>query len=304
MPREGETPEAQKWDQVTDKPHTGGKGRRAVDPDGVPEIMGGGPSRTFCPFELSVRMKKELGINDETHTYTYVRNPGIYEEVDGVNRVDETKDQYDGAEVVFRPDSHDYVRRSDTILMKIPIEHMRKREEDQVNRCLDAYAMNPAAAIHNGMPYEKVMENIEKRGSESLIALRGEQFEFGDGNKAKWLAARAREANAPRRNLQGSATYGQSYERAYDNQIAEIQIQNPRMTWAAAEAEHGKAVDHMEERAMMGASMDSGADNWAADVDRSAKRSSGMYSIGADFGPRTEDVIRNRHGRNKAQGGR
>ncbi len=298
MPREGETPESQKWDQMTDKPHSSGRGRRAVPPDAAPEILGGGPPRTYDPFELSARSKKEFGIDDSTHTYTWVRNPAIYEDIEGSNRVDEMKDFYDGAEVVLRSESREPVRRSDTILMKLPIEHLQKKEQDCVDRCLDWYAMNPAVALANGKSYDEVMEIIEERGSDALVAARSQYFDFGDGKKAKALAEAARAISTPRRNLNGSPTYGQPYERAYNNQIASIQMQNPGMSWRQAETAHAEEIDRKEDRAMMGATMDRGAENWADDVERSARKSAGMYNIGANFGPRTEDVIRARHGRN------
>lgn len=295
MPREGETPESNKWDELGEQKFSGGKGRKPIPQEATAEIMGG-PPRDFDPFELAPHTAKKFGMNLETETYTWIQNPAVWEEHTGVNRVDEIEAHYEGAEVVLRPGSQEPVKRSDTILVKMPIRHLHEKQRAERDRMTSYIAMNPAESINKGMRYEDVMEIIETHGSQELITARREHFEFGDIEKTKMLAARARHQSDQARKT--SPTYGQSYELAYENQIYEIQAMNPRLTKGQSEAELHKEIEAMETRALMGATMDAGQSNWADDIDRSAKRSIGMFNIGANIGRSTEEIVRERHGRN------
>lgn len=298
MPREGETPEAGKWDELSTQKYSGGRGRRSVPQEATAEIVGG-PPRDYDPFELAPHSMNKYGIDPNTHTYTWVQNPAVWSEHTGTDRVDEMEAMYDGAEPVRHPDTHDFVKRSDTILMKLPLHHLEARNEAAQNRADNYVAMNPWVEENRNTPYEEVLDRIAKRGDPALFNARTESFELGDLAKAKLLAARGRERS---RNLSPSNTYQQSYEQAYNNQVDQMWMMNPGMTWRQAEVEQQKEIERMEDRAMMGATMDSGAANWADDIDRSAKRRMGMYAIDAGIGRTTREIVQERHNKKGRRG--
>lgn len=272
-------------------------------PDEMASLTGGATDE----FDLSLRRRRELDLDPTQWGMAWVRNPQSPLWRDGTDRTQQVKDMYPGAEVVLT-ENGDVMRQDDTILMKVPIEHMRKREQLTRNAMLAEMAANPVLMGHEypdaeiaklqEQTYEARLEMGKHYLSDDEIVVREAHREVTDKGRLAHLLERKRAARTYQRTFRPpSATSGMDLDRAFRYHIQQIAIQQ-NCSLAKATKLHEEHLGNLAQQQRNQGEDDGGMRNWGKTVERMRQRDGGnTYLFNVSF---QQDGPNVRHARERA----